>query len=164
NLNFRSDRRLSKRNGNYAIDIVALALEKRVRLDPKHQVQISRRSAMDAGFTNSSKTNASSVFHSGRNLCINRLLLDHAPFTPAARTRIADHTARSVACGTSTRNAEESLLISDLPAAAAATASRRSFAVRASRSITLFAKLMLAVGDFIFRPEGCFFEFDGNVF
>ena len=66
--------------------------------------------------------------------------------------------------GASARNAEKALLISDLPASAAGAATGGSFALRASRAVTLLAKFMLSVSDLFFYAEGRFFELDGDVF
>ena len=119
---------------------------------------------MNAGFSDSGEADTRSILDAGGNLGVDRFLLDHTAFTAAIGAGIADHATRAVTRGACARNAEKSLLVSDLSAPAAAAATGGSFALRAPRAVTLFAKLMLSVDNLFFYAEGCFFEFDGNVF
>src|SRR3954464_9485988 len=131
-LDFRTDSSLGIGNRNHAIEIVPLTLEEGVFFDAKHKIQVSRGAAVYASFTETCKANASSVFNPGRNFGVDGFLLHHPTFTTAARAWIANYTSRAVACRTSARNAEKSLLVSELPTTATRTATRRSFPVRAS--------------------------------
>lgn len=131
-LDLRADRRLRERNRNYTIQVIALAIKEGVLLDPEHNVQISRRPAMDAGFSHSGESNTGSVFDPRRDFRVDSFLLHHAAFAPAVRARVADHAAGSVTGRAGARNAEESLLVSDLTAASASAATGGSFALGAS--------------------------------
>src|SRR3954463_3092187 len=114
-LDLRTDSSLRIRNRNHAIEIVPLTLEEGVFFDPEHKIHISRGAAVYASFTETCKANASSLFHPGGNLGVDGFLLHPPAFTTAVRAWIADYTSRPVACRTSARDAEKSLLISDLP-------------------------------------------------
>src|SRR6185437_15775390 len=69
-----------------------------------------------------------------------------------------------LACWACAGNAEESLLISNLPASSASATGCRSFAVCAARAFAGIALLKTAVGNLLLRSEDCFLKFDGDVF
>ncbi len=102
--------------------------------------------------------------NSGRNPGVNRFLLDDTALAFAFGTRIADHAPRALARRTCTRNAEKSLLVADLTTPAAGAAADRRFPLRTSGASTGIAILLLAESHFLFGAEGCFFEFDSDVF
>ena len=119
---------------------------------------------MHASFPNTGEADTGSILHASRDLRVNRFLLDNAAFTPAIRARVVDRAARAVACRAGTGNAEKALLIPDLSASATGAATGGSFALRTARAITLFAKLVLPVGNLFFSAECRFFKFYGDVF
>ena len=130
-LYFRADRGLSEGDRNHAVQIITLPIKEGMLLHTQHQVQISGRAAVDAGFSDSGEANAGTVFHSGGDFGVNGFLLHNAAFAAAIRAGVADYAARPMTIWTSTRNAEKALLISDLPATAAGPATGGSFALRA---------------------------------
>ena len=119
---------------------------------------------MKACFTHAGEANAGFILHPGGNLGVNGFLLNYSAFAPAIGAGITDHAPGAVASGTGTRDAEKSLLIPDLPAASASAASGGSLALRAAGTVALFARLVLPIGDLLFRAERCFFEFYGDIF
>ena len=129
NLNFGSQSRLSKRNRHYTVEVIPPALEKRMFLDVKNNVEIAVRTAVDASFAESGKSNPSFVLHSRRNFRVNGLLLNYPALAFTLGTRIADHAPRALARRTRSGNAEETLLITHLTAPSATPATCGRFAL-----------------------------------
>src|SRR5579872_1694724 len=94
----------------------------------QHDIQIARRPAELPDFSCPRETNARSVFHSRRNFSVDRPLAQNPSFTFALRARIRNHAARSLTRRAGTRNAEKSLLVTNLPATIARPAGHRPFA------------------------------------
>src|SRR6185503_4083171 len=99
----------------------------------------------------------------GRDLGFYSLLLNNAGFPFALRARIADHRTRALTARAGARNAEESLLVTDLPAATAGTAGGGSLSLSASRSLAGVAELVPAIRNGLLSAEHGFFEFDGDI-
>lgn len=115
-------------------------------------------------FSYTGKANTCSILHAGGNFGVDGFLLYYTAFTPAICAGVADHAARTVASGARARNAEESLLVSHLPTAAAGATTGGGFTLCASRAAAGFADLMFSIGNLLFSAERSFFELDGNVF
>src|SRR5713226_7710855 len=112
--------------------------------DVQDDVKIARRAAVEASFTQSRKTDARSVFHSGGNFCVHRPLAEQPAFAFAFRTRIGNHAARTLARRTGAGNAEEPLLIAHLPPSSTGTAGHGCFACRSTRTSAVLAGLVPA--------------------
>src|ERR1700720_4694772 len=112
------------------MQIIALADKKWMFLDVQHDVEITGGTAEGSGFAASVEADARAVFHSGRNFRIDRALAENAAVAFALRAGVSDHAAASLAGGTSSRDAEEALLIAYLAAACARAAGGRSLAGR----------------------------------
>ena len=127
---FRAQRRLRKRDRNHAVQIVALALKERVLLHMQDDVKITRRSAVQAAFSESGVANAGPVFHACWNFRVYRPLPQHPALAFALGAGIGNHAAGALAGGTGAGNAEEALLVANLSAAIAGTAGDRRLCPR----------------------------------
>src|SRR5689334_11280952 len=75
-----------------------------------------------SGFAFALETHARSVIHSGGNAHLERLLVLYASFAAALWTVRGDGAPRAAAIAAGARDAKESLLIAELPAATASAA------------------------------------------
>ena len=91
-------------------------------------------------------------------------LTQNSAFALALGAWIGDHAARSLACGASTSDAEETLLIPNLPAPLAGTAGSWTFSGSRTRTLTLLAGLVAANRDFRFHAEKGFLKFERQIF
>src|SRR4029077_8957552 len=82
----------------------------------------------------------------------------------ALRARISDDVAGSLARGTGPRDAEEPLLVPNLPAAIAGAAARRPFAGSSSRPSAFFTSCVASNRDARFSAEVCLLELKGQIF
>src|SRR2546421_9862513 len=130
----------------------------------QNNIQITSRTSEGAGFAQAAESDSGSVFHAGGNFDVNSFLSKYPAFALTLWTRIGDDAAGSLACRTGARNAEESLLISDLAAAGTRTTSNRRFAWRCTRAFAFFASLVSADRDFRLGAEEGLFEFQVDVF
>ena len=162
--NLRAHGRLCHRDRNHAVQVVAFARKERMLLHMQHDVKISRRTAELSNFARAGESDARSVFYARRNLGVNRALAQDAPFAFALRARIGNHAARALACRTGARNAEESLLVSHLPATIARPAGGRAFAGSGSGSAAFLTSLVTANGDARLGAEECFLELERQIF
>ena len=138
--------------------IITLALEKRMLLDVKDHIEIARRAAVKASFTQPRKTDAGPVFYTGWNFRVHRPLTKHTPFPFAFWTRISNHTARALARRTSTCNAEEALLITYLSAPRARPARHWRLTARGARASAILASLVASHGNRGLGAEYSFLE------
>jgi hypothetical protein len=146
------------------VQIITLALEERVFLDVKHDVEVAGRPPVAAAFTESRETDAGSVFHACRNFSVDRSLLQNSAFALALRTGVGNHAAHTLACGTGASDAEKALLIANLPLTGAGTAGNWGFAGSGAGSPTLCTCLVMTNRDFGFSAEYRFFKFQIDVF
>src|SRR5258707_1767628 len=109
----------------------------------QHHVQVPRRTAIESRLPLAGVAHAHTVFHTCRNLHLERALLDHAAFATALRTRIVNHLSRATTRRTSTRDGEESLLIAHLAAPTAGATLARRFPWRDTRPVTVLTTLVL---------------------
>src|ERR1700723_3179461 len=112
------------------MQIVSLALEKRMLFDMQHDIQIARRAAVSPSFAKPRKADTGAVFNACGHLCVHCPLTQHAAFAFALWTGIGNHAARTLTGRTSTRHAEKPLLVADLPATSAGSAWDGCFAGR----------------------------------
>ena len=146
------------------MQVVAFAFEKRMLFDVQNDVQIARGAAMSSRFAQPRKTNTGAVLNSGGNLGINRPLPQHAAFTFALRARIGDHAARALTRRTSSRHAEEALLVTNLPASTARSAWDGCLAGSRTVAVAVFASRVVANRNLGFRAEYRLFEFQRDIF
>src|SRR5258708_38929830 len=130
-------------------------------LHVQHNVEIARRSTERAGLAASGKPNARAVFYASGNFRVDRALPQNPTFAFALGAGIGNHVARSLAGGTSSRNAEETLLIPHLPAAVASTAGGWAFAGSPTRTGTIPAGLVTSHHHARLGAARCLFELDG---
>jgi hypothetical protein len=131
--------------------------------DMQNNIQITGRTAEGAGFAQAAEPDSSSIFHAGGNFGVDSFLTQYSAFALAFLTGIGDDAACSLACGTSTRNAEESLLISDLAAPGTGAAGHRRFAWGCTRAFAFFASLVPANCDFRLGAEEGLFKFQIDI-
>src|SRR5437868_9389862 len=105
---------LGKRYRNNAVQIIAFSLEERMFLHVQNNIQIARRTAVEASFAISCETDAGAVFHARGDFRVDVPLSQNSTFSLALGTRIRNHAACALASGTGTRNAEKALLIAYL--------------------------------------------------
>src|ERR1700739_4533782 len=132
--------------------------------DVQDYIEIARWAAELADFTGAGKTNARSIFHPCGNFCLHGALSEDASLAFALRARIRDNASAPFARGTGPGQAEESLLVADLPASSAGAAGGRAFSRRRASTVTFFARLVAPDGDWRFFAEKSFFEFERDVF
>ena len=146
------------------MQVVAFALEERMLLDVKHNIQVTRRTAELSNFAGAAKADTSSVLDSGRDFSVDAALAEQPAFAFTLRAGIGDHAARALARGTGAGDAEEPLLVANLAAAIAGAARRRPFAGSGSRAPAVLTGFMAADGDARLGSEVRFFEFECQIF
>ncbi len=153
------------RNGkrNDAMQIVSLALEKGMLFHVKHHVEIAGRTAELADLARAGKANARPVLNARGNLGINRSLLQHAALALALGAGVGDDIARPLASGTSAGDAEEALLIANLPAPGTRLARGWTFSRCRAGAVTGFTGFVTPHGHGGLRAEKCFFKFQRQV-
>src|SRR5713101_9498745 len=161
--NFRAQCCLGKRNGNHAVQVVPFAFKKGMFFDVQHDIKIARRTAVKTSFAQSGKTDARSVFDSGRNFRVHRSLSQDPSFAFAFGARIGNHATRALACRTSACDAEEPLLITHLPAPGAGAAGHRCFARSGAGASAVFAGFMAPDRDLGLGAEDSLLELKGNI-
>jgi hypothetical protein len=138
--------------------VIALAFKEGMLFDVQHNVEITRRTAVEPTFTQPCEAYASSVFHSSGNFGVNRFLTQHSTFPFALGARISYYRSSSLASRTSTRDAEEALLITNLTLPIAGAAGNWSLSSRSARSVTILTSLMAANSDRRLRPKYSLFK------
>ena len=146
------------------MEVIALSREERMILHVKDNIEVACRPAKLADFPRSREPDAGSVLDSGGNLCVNGTLAQDSAFALALGARIGNHIARALAGRAGTSDAEEALLIPDLPPAIAGTARGCPFSRGGTRTLTILAGLVAADCDFLLHPEECLLKFEGQVF
>src|SRR6266550_2637170 len=153
NVDFCSYRGLGKRYGDHAVQVVALAFEECMVFDMQDDIEITGRTSEGTGFAQAAESDPGAVFHAGGNFSVDSFLAEYSAFALAFWTGIGDDAARSLACGASASNAEESLLISDLTSSRTGSASHRRFAWGCTRAFAFFTSLVAADCDFRLGAE-----------
>src|SRR5579862_5579618 len=133
-------------------------------LHVQNHIEVAWRSAVSARFTEASKANASSVFYTSGNFCIDGSLPQHSSLTLALRAGISNHTAHALAGWAGTGHAEKSLLVADLAATATGPAWNRGLAGSRPCPSAFFAGLMAAHVYRGFGAKNCLFKFQRDVF
>jgi hypothetical protein len=164
NANLGSECGLAEGNRNHAMQIGALALEERMLLDVQDHIKIASRTTESAGFSQAGETDAGAVFHSRRNLGLDRSLPQDSPLPFALGTWVGDDAARALTGGTSAGHAEESLLVAHLPASRAGAAGDRSFAGSRTRTAAFFTGFMAADYDLRLFAKDRLLELQSDVF
>jgi hypothetical protein len=146
------------------MEVIAFAREERMILYVKDNVEVACGPAKLADFSRSRKADPGSVFDSGGNLGVHRPLAQNPAFALALGAGIGDHASRALACGASTSDAEETLLIPNLSAALAGAAGGWTFSGGRTGTLTILAGLMAADRDFLFHAKESFLKFESKVF
>src|SRR6476620_10973718 len=87
-------------------------------------------------------TDARAVFHARGHIHVHHMFPHHAGFTLTLAAWIRNHAPRTLARWAWSRDAEDGLLITHLPAPAASCARGRRLAPRRSCAFTVFARLV----------------------
>ena len=122
---FAPERQRREVQRNLAVQIVAVALEKRMLLHVDDDVQISSRPAGRPGLALAGQTQTLTCGDSGRNFDGELPLLLHASGTAARRARLCDDRAGAAAGAAGARERKRSLLQSNLSAPLTLRARRR---------------------------------------
>src|SRR5690606_14059077 len=133
--------RRGERNGQLAVQVVAIALEDLVRLDVDFHVQVARRPAVDARLAIAAGADAHAVIDARRNLDLQGLVAAYTAYAIAGRARVGDFLARPVAGGAGLLHAEKALLHAYRARAAACAARlgrRAGFGAAAVAGIAVF--------------------------
>jgi len=146
------------------VQVIPLALKEGMFLDMQNNVKVASRSTEVSSLPKSSVANARAVFHSRGNFCLDRALAQYSALAFALRARIGNYTATALARGTSPRDTEKSLLVTNLPAAVARATRYGRFSRSRTGSTALLARLMSPDGHGTFRSEHGFFKLQAQVF
>ena len=119
---FAAERRLHHRDRHAAIEIGAVALEDRVRLDGEENIEIAGRAAAHARLALAAEANARAVLDAGGNVDRQRALPGHAAGAGAFVARIVDRLPAAVTGRAGALDGEEALLRAHPPVAAAGLA------------------------------------------
>src|SRR5215813_7198327 len=127
-------------------------------LHMQDNIKVARRASIDARVALLLIAHARAVLNSGRHIDLHRALPHLAAFAFAFRARIGNHPPHPTAIRTRARHAEETLLITDLPASTARGTGHRTFAGSGAGSVTLLATLIAADFDFSLFAESSLFK------
>jgi hypothetical protein len=163
-VNFGPERGLGKGNRNGAVQIGALAREKRMLFDMKHDVEIAGRSAERASLAKTGEADASAVFDASRNFGVDAALLQDAAVAFALGTGIGNDASHALTSRTGARHTEETLLIADLAPSTAGTARDGRFAGSRAGALAFLAAFVAAHRYLCGFAKNCFFEFQSNIF
>src|SRR5690554_1559793 len=119
---FAAQRRCSERNGQLAMQVIALALEDAMLLEVNLDIQVARRPAIDARFAVAGRTDTHAVVDARRDLYLQSLIAADAAHAVAGRAGIRDLLAGTVTGRAILLNAKESLLHAHHPRAIAGVA------------------------------------------
>jgi hypothetical protein len=146
------------------MEVIALSREERMILHVKDNIEVACRPAKLPDFSRAREADAGPILDSGGNLGVNRPLSQDSAFALALGAGIGDHASRALACGASTSDAEETLLIPDLSAPLAGTAGSWTFSGGGTRTLTILAGFVTADRNFLFHAEEGFLKFEREVF
>src|SRR5579883_1023006 len=163
NLDFCAECRLRKGNRDSAAEIAAISFEEGVLFDMQHDVEIASRPSVRARLALPAVTHARAVFDPCWDFHFEFARLQHPSLPTAIRTWVGNHLAGTFASRAGPRNAEESLLITNLAATAAGAASLRGLARSNTRTRALLTGLVLANFHFFRNAEYRFFEIEIDI-
>ena len=124
-LDLAAERQRREVQRDFAVQIVAVALEERVLLHVNDDVEIAGGAALRAAFAFAVEAHALPGGNAGGNLHRQLALLLDEPGAAAGHARLGDDLARAPALPAGAGDREEPLLIAQLPGAAALRAGRR---------------------------------------
>ena len=163
-FNLGAQRRLGKRDRHSTIEIFPFALKELVLLGMQHDIEIARRTAKGSGFAFARIQDARTLFHSRRDFHSYRAFACDTAFAFAARARIDNQLARTLANRAGTRNREKSLLITDLSAASAGCAGDGRLARSQPGSVAQVALFVAANLHLFAGAEDGLLEFQCQIF
>src|SRR5258708_36317115 len=146
-----------------AVQVVLLALEKRVVFDLEHHVQIAMRPAIRAGFAFLRQTHTDAIIHAGWNVHFELPLLLLVTLAVTLFARCADDLAGAAALAARAPHREETLLVNDLAAAMACRASGSAGAGLGALAAAMIAKLRARYLDLAGHAENRLFELNFEV-
>src|ERR1035437_5121581 len=153
NLDLRAQCGLRKADGDYAMQILAVALEKVVRLDGEDNIEIASRSAIASCVAFAGVADACAVLNAGWDFDVELQFLGYAGLAAAGLAGIAHDGARSAAGAAGAGHGEEALLVAHLAPALALAAGGGTAARSAASAIANAAGLEAANLHFGLRPE-----------
>jgi hypothetical protein len=163
NANLSSERSLAEGNRNDAMQVGTFALEERMLFNMQNHIKIASRTTKGPGFAQAGETDASTVFHSCRDLGLDGPLTQNPALPFALGARISDNTAGTLAGGAGTSHAEESLLVAHLSPSRTGAAGDRGLAGSSARTAAIFTGFVAADGDLGLLAEYCLLELQRDV-
>ena len=163
NANLSSERSLAEGNRNDAMQVGTFALKEGMLFNVQNHIKIASRTAKGPGFAQAGEADASTVFHSCRDLGLDGPLPQNPALAFALGARISDNTAGTLAGGAGTSHAEESLLVAHLSPSGAGAAGDRGLAGSSARTAAIFTSFVAADGDLGLLAEYCLLELQGDV-
>lgn len=145
------------------MQVLTLSMEKIVRSDRQHDVQVATLPIAAAHITFAAISNTCSFFYTRWNLDRKLDLFSDACLAPASITGISYDRSSSSACIACPRHGEEPLLITDLSASMALRTGGRTAPRLAPCSLARLTRLETPNAYFLFRPENGFLEIDSQV-
>src|SRR5437764_2585107 len=152
-----------KGDRNLAIEIIFIALKHRVLFDVKHDVEIARRPAADAGFAISRRTQPRTAADTRWNFQFDPAGIFHPPFTAAFMTWFFNNLSDSPAARTGLRHLEKTARTDHLPASAAGWTIDRARAGLGAAAVALIAGVQLANFDFFLGAKCGFLQRDLHI-
>ena len=148
---------LGEAHRQFAIQIIAIALEDRVFAHPHFHVQIAGRRALRPGFAFACEANAISVVHTGGNLHLQRLFVLHHAAPVAIVARVLHLLAAAAAMRAGLLHGEDALL-HPYPALAATGGAGFSLAIGGTCAFARLARAQRRHLDGTFDAEHGFFQ------
>jgi hypothetical protein len=146
------------------MQIIAFPFEEWMLLHVQDNIKVPGWASLRSALADSRKANATTVFDSGGNLGVHRSLTQQAALSLAFRARVRNDGAIALAGRAGAGDAEKSLLIPDLTAAAAGATRHRRFSRRSAGARTLLTVFMAPHIYLRLGAEYCFLKFQGDVF
>src|SRR6266566_590012 len=145
-------------NRDFAIEIIFIALKHRVLLNVKHDVEIARRPAADAGFAISRRTQARAVADTRWDFQFDPAGIFDPPFAAAFVTWLFNNLSGSPAARTGLRHLEKTARTDHLPASAAGWTIDRARAGLGAAAVALIASIQLTNFDLFLRAKRRFLQ------
>src|SRR5438094_4740419 len=152
-----------KGDRNLAIEIIFIALKHRVLFDVKHDVEIARRPAADAGFAISRRTQPRTAADTRWNFQFDPAGIFDPPFAAAFMTWFFNNLSDSPAARTGLRHLEKTAGTDHLSASAAGWTIDRARAGLGAATVALIASVQLANFDFFLRAKCGFLQRDLHI-
>src|SRR5690606_30316895 len=159
-LELAAQGRRGERNGQFAVQVIAVTREDAVRLEVNLDVKVARGPAVYARFAIARRADAHAVVDTGRNLDLQGLVAARAPHPVAGVARVGDLLARTMTGGAGLLHAEETLLHAHHARTVAGVAGARVRARLGATAATHVAGFPTGYTDFRIEAVGRLLERD----